>query len=138
MIHLLTTLALADAVSLDSSLDCPRGSFVTASHSGSWCQPEDCNENQCSSGTCVQDVGLCVTRTETPCGGMSSDSGECTFEKVEAHDTCKSDDDCSQGSCEIADRCTSATQACSGCATPASAGLGLLLLGLAALFRRTT
>ena len=134
---LLISLAWADAVFFDSSLDCPPGSRVTASHIGSWCQPEDCEASACSQGQCSEDVGLCVTREEVACGGMTADSGDCTFEKVEAHATCRADDDCDLGSCEIADRCATLEQrACGGCASAGAAGLGLFLLGLAGLFRR--
>jgi len=134
---LVLPLAFADAVSFDSSLDCPPGSSITASHSGSWCQPQDCTQSTCSTGQCTEDIGLCVTREEVACGGMRSDSGECTFEKTEAHGTCKRDSDCSQGSCEIKDRCASLKQrACGGCGTTGAAGVGLILLGVAGFVRR--
>ena len=138
LLALSLTLAHADAISMDSSLDCPNGSRITASHAGSWCEPTDCTTSEtCGDGSCTQDLGLCVTRTEAPCGGMRTDSGECTFTKEVATDTCKTDSDCSEGACEIRDRCGSELKKWCGCSavTPLSAGLGVLLLG-AAMIRR--
>ncbi|HJN72679.1 MAG TPA: hypothetical protein QGF58_01980 [Myxococcota bacterium] len=137
MFQLLIPLAFADAVSFDSSLDCPRGSTITASHIGSWCLPNECDANECNEGACVADVGLCVTREEVACGGRVADSADCTFEKVEAHKTCDEQSDCTTGTCETADRCATAKQrACGGCATTGAVGLGALLLAFAGVLRR--
>ncbi|MCP4809328.1 MAG: hypothetical protein GY913_11880 [Proteobacteria bacterium] len=132
--------AHADAISMDSSLDCPNGSRITVSHAGSWCEPTDCSTSEtCGDGSCTQDLGLCITTEEVGCGGMQRDSGEpCTFTKEEAHDTCKTDSDCTQGTCQVRDRCGSDIKKWCGCSavTPVSAGLGALLLGLALVGRR--
>lgn len=132
-------LAHADAISMDSSLDCPNGSRITASHAGSWCEPTDCTTSEtCGDGSCTQDLGLCITREEVGCGGMRSDSGDCTFTKEEAHDTCKTDSDCSQGACEIRDRCGSELKKFCGCSAvgPVSGALGIALIAFAGMTRR--
>ena len=140
LLHLATNPAAADAIGPDPE-DCPNGSIGTSSHAGEWCEPTTCftGDGECNEGSCVQDLGLCVTREEVGCGGMRADSAEpCTFTKEEAHGTCSEQADCSVGTCEIASRCGSKAAAVCGCSSLSvgSAALGLALLALGGLIRR--
>jgi uncharacterized protein (TIGR03382 family) len=143
---LLPAVALADAVPGPPE-NCPRGATGTTSHEGTWCAPTTCaSDTDCWEGRCTQDIGLCVTSQQIPCGGRGGWDPNCKVTQSIAHRTCRSDKDCATGTCEVASRCAMAWNplrgrdvGCGGCSA-AEAGLGgLLTLGgmlLGLLLRR--
>ncbi len=127
--------------------DCPDGQVGTTDHIGPRCVPLECTDGTCDEGPCTH-AGMCVVEEERQCGGMTTPGSPCTFTFVEAFDLCDNDDDCSQGTCVVADYCLDTSSksqgggACGGCTTGAAAsavwiaGMLPLLFGLAR--RRTT
>lgn len=103
---LLPTAALADAVPGPPE-NCPRGAAGSTSHEGTWCAPTTCtDDSSCWEGTCTEDLGLCVTSQQIPCGGRGGWDPNCTVTQTVAHNTCKTDKDCALGTCLVEDRCT--------------------------------
>ncbi|MCA9489448.1 MAG: hypothetical protein KC621_05980 [Myxococcales bacterium] len=126
-----TLSAHADAVPPPPE-DCPAGAQGQTGHDGPFCTPTTC-DGTCEEGHTCRSAGLCVTSEERPCGGMTTPGETCTYERVEAHATCRDSSDCTLGECVIADRCVE-DSGC-GCATGASPAavvlLGLLPLAIA-------
>lgn len=149
---LVPSLALADAIEPPPD-KCPPGAIGESSHEGAWCQPATCVlDGGCPKGAkCRSGVGLCVTRSEVPCGGLRPpDLEPCTTTIIEAHGPCATDVDCPTGSCEVARRCVpgwnplerapkppaSGSKGCGCAATGTASPLGAaLLLGLGLLLR---
>lgn len=134
LLVLLASISFADVVGPDAT-GCPRGSYGTSNHGGSFCTPSaECSAGEtCNDGESCQTVSLCILEEERPCGGMVTEKEKCTYTHREVFGRCSDQSDCDQGTCVTADRCVSAS-AC-GCAHggPASA---LLLLGLLPLWAR--
>ncbi len=138
----LPSLALADAIGPPPE-KCPPGAIGESSHEGEWCQPSTCTIDCPEGRKCRPGVGLCVTSTEVPCGGLYPVEMEpCTTTIIEAHGPCAADSDCAKGTCEVARRCIRTStlsrvgKGC-GCAveeTPSGLGAALLL-GLGLLLR---
>lgn len=136
------SLAHADAVGPDPT-GCPPGSRGTSSHAGEWCEPTECDTRaECAEGERCETQGLCIEVQTRECGGNRPDTAEpCFFDMRIAHGTCRDDDDCDVGSCEIATRCVGGglgSGACRGCSGPEgmpAAFAGVLLLVAAAGLR---
>jgi hypothetical protein len=132
---LLLSFALADVINAEPT-NCPAGSIGTSSHSGEWCTPDECeSDDECLNQPCSVDVGLCVVTTEEQCGGMISDTADCTFTKREVLGKCQTDADCDDGvPCEIADRCSRAGTC--GCSTGGSPWFAALVGAMTLLLAR--
>lgn len=111
--------ARADAIG-GPPASCPDGSHGVSSHSGSWCEPADCNAAtdcaQVMAGwstptppaagryTCQPRVGLCVHTDTIPEGGRVPVPSMIT--RREARSVCHAASDCpADAPCELAARC---------------------------------
>jgi uncharacterized protein (TIGR03382 family) len=95
--------AHADVV--DTPPECPSGAIGRTGHTGTWCAPQFCAESPCGDDRECENTGMCVFEEERPCGGMTTPSEPCTFLYQEHFGPCETDEDCSEGSCVVADYC---------------------------------
>lgn len=137
----LATASLADVVDPEPER-CPDGSRGITSHAGAWCEATDCSDDPevCNEDEACEEVSLCIETISYQAGGNWGDSAEPpTYTSDVAHGTCRTDANCSEGTCQTAMRCVQAgalKQTC-GCTSAQPAGLGALaLLALGLISRR--
>jgi len=92
-------LGWADAIMTPDEL-CPSGSSWRVQHAFSYCGLNDPEYLDCSFGQVKTEVHVCAEETTHSCNsGRVRNEEPCSFEAMEAFDTCQDDSDCKRGSC---------------------------------------
>lgn len=106
---LLSMSAYADAIGPPPE-DCPSGSTGRSSHAGRWCKPLPCVNDTCEAdGTC-ETTGLCLLEASDCGGGRRPDTAPCTRTRREAVGLCRTDADCTEGTCVVDAYCVASAE----------------------------